>query len=77
MADKIDPAALDADGLIAAVREIERTRDESLALSGRVLAELHDRCGLSWPAVERATGVPRSTAHRRAEPFLRAPEDES
>lgn len=65
-----DPRSLDIDGLIQAAREIETARDESLALSGRVLAELHDRCGLSWPQIERETGIPRSTAHRRAEPYL-------
>ncbi len=76
-AEQVDPASLDADGLVAAAKEIERAREQSLAMSGRVLAELHDRCGMSWPQVERATGIPRSTAHRRAEPFLRQSEDEA
>ena len=51
-AEQVDPASLDADGLVAAAKEIERAREQSLAMSGRVLAELHDRCGMSWPQVE-------------------------
>lgn len=39
---------------------------------GRLLAELHDEHGLSWSEIEQETGVPHSTAHRTAEPYLTA-----
>lgn len=71
-----DLTALSQDELIAAARRVEATRDETLQWSGRVLATLHDRHRLSWPAIARLTGIPQSTAHRRAQPYLTAGPDE-
>jgi DNA-directed RNA polymerase specialized sigma24 family protein len=62
--------------LIAAVRRVESDRAESLQLSGRLLAALHDVHGLSWPAIARLTGISQSTAHRRAQPYLTVGEPE-
>ena len=58
--------------LIAAIRKVESDRDESLRLSGRLLAALHDLHGLSWPQIAKLTGISQSTAHRRAQPYLTA-----
>lgn len=67
-----DPGGMSQAELISAVRRVESDRVESLRLSGRLLAALHDQHGLSWPAIARLTGISQSTAHRRAGPFLRA-----
>jgi DNA-directed RNA polymerase specialized sigma24 family protein len=56
--------------LVAAIQKVETDRDESLKLSGRLLAALHDLHGLSWPQIAKLTGIPQSTAHRRAQPYL-------
>ena len=71
-----DLSALSQDELVAATRRVEATRDETLQWSGRLLAALHDRHELSWPAIARLTGIPQSTAHRRAQPYLTAGPDE-
>lgn len=66
-----DPAILTRDQLVQATKDIQRARsNEGLTMLGRLLAELHDRVGLSWYQIESETGVPRSSAHRIAEPFL-------
>jgi hypothetical protein len=62
--------------LVAAVRKVESDREESLRLSGRLLATLHDVHGLSWPLIARLTGISQSTAHRRAQPYLSADDPE-
>ncbi|MFD1533343.1 hypothetical protein [Pseudonocardia aurantiaca] len=62
--------------LIAAIRKVEGERDESLRLSGRLLAALHDVHGLSWPQITRLTGISQTTAHRRAQPYLSADDPE-
>ena len=67
-----DPGDMTQAELISAVRRVESDRDDSLRLSGRLLAALHDQHSESWPAISRLTGIPQSTAHRRAGPFLRA-----
>ena len=71
-----DLSALSQEELIAATRRVESTRDETLQWSGRLLAALHDVHQLSWPAIARLTGIPQSTAHRRAQPYLTAGSDE-
>jgi hypothetical protein len=71
-----DLSALSQDELIATARRVEATRDDTLQWSGRLLAALHDVHGLSWPAIARLTGIPQSTAHRRAQPYLTAGGDE-
>jgi hypothetical protein len=67
-----DLSVLSQDDLIMAARRVESMRDETLRWSGRLLAALHDLHGLSWPAIARLTGIPQSTAHRRAGPYLNA-----
>lgn len=62
--------------LIAAIRKVETERDESLRVSGRLLAALHDLHGLSWPQIAKLTGISQSTAHRRAQPYLTTEEPE-
>jgi IclR-like helix-turn-helix domain-containing protein len=71
-----DLSALSQDELVAATRRVEATRDDTLQWSGRLLAALHDTHQLSWPAIARLTGIPQSTAHRRAQPYLTAGPDE-
>jgi len=71
-----DRSELSQEELGAAARRVEATRDETLQWSGRLLAALHDRHRLSWPAIARLTGIPQSTAHRRAQPYLTAGPDE-
>lgn len=71
-----DLSALSQDELISAARRVEGIRDETLGWSGRLLAALHDVHGLSWPAIARLTGIPQSTAHRRAQHYLTAGPDE-
>lgn len=66
----MDLDALDRDALVSLARDAEAQRREALDLTGRALAVLHDRHGLSWPVIEQLTGIPRSTAHRRARDFL-------
>jgi hypothetical protein len=63
-------------GQRAAARRVEATRDDTLHWSGRLLAALHDTHHLSWPAIARLTGIPQSTAHRRAQPYLTPAPDE-
>jgi hypothetical protein len=71
-----DISAMSQDELVAAARRVEATRDDTLHWSGRLLAALHDTHHLSWPAIARLTGIPQSTAHRRAQPYLTAAPDE-
>ena len=71
-----DLSALSQDELVAAARRVEATRDDTLQWSGRLLAALHDTHQLSWPAIARLTGIPQSTAHRRAQPYLTAGPEE-
>ncbi|MGH3586286.1 MAG: helix-turn-helix domain-containing protein [Pseudonocardia sp.] len=71
-----DLSALSQAELVAAAQRVEATRDETLKWSGRLLAALHDTHQLSWPAIARMTGIPQSTAHRRAQSYLTAGPDE-
>jgi DNA-directed RNA polymerase specialized sigma24 family protein len=65
------------DELVAAVRRVESDRQESIRLSGQMLAALHDTHGLSWPAIAKLTGITQSTAHRRAQRYLVDPGTET
>ena len=60
----VDPAAL-AQG----VKDAELTGDQAPEWSGRLLAAL-SRQGLSWSEIATMTGVPQTTAYRRAMPFM-------
>ncbi|MGI5128923.1 hypothetical protein ACQEVB_19115 [Pseudonocardia sp. CA-107938] len=72
----MDLEAMQADDLVRLARDAETSRREALDLTGRALAVLHDRHGLSWPTIERLTGIPSSTAHRRARDHLRVEADD-
>ena len=56
--------------LIAAIQQSEEARRTGRERSGRLLAELHRRGRLSWPAIARSTGLRQTTAYELAEPFL-------
>ncbi|MGH4007842.1 MAG: hypothetical protein ACRDTH_06725 [Pseudonocardiaceae bacterium] len=53
--------------LVAAAREAMARRVRNSEHGGAVLAALRD-LGLSWRDIEAATGIPRTTAQRWAEP---------
>jgi hypothetical protein len=73
----VDPDDLSREELVAEVRRVESERAESLNLSGRLLAALHDQHGLSWPVIARLTGITQTTAHRRAQEYLIDPGTET
>lgn len=56
--------------LIKGVREAEMIYDEAPQWSGRLIAELKRRLELSWPELEKLTGVSKGTLIRRAQPYL-------
>lgn len=62
---KEDPATL-----VAGVREAELVFDKAQEWSGRLIAELRRRGDLSWPVLEKLTGVPKGTLIRRAQSYL-------
>ncbi|MFC4946948.1 hypothetical protein [Pseudonocardia sp. GCM10023141] len=65
-----DISALSEDQLIAAVRRSEEIRKTGRERTGRLLAELHRRGQLSWPAISRATGIRQTTAYELAVQFM-------
>ena len=67
----MDLAGLSVDELVLAVQRSEQLRRAGRENSGRLLAELHSREGLSWPAIARLTEVRQTTAYDLARPFLR------
>lgn len=68
-----DLTTVDQETLIAGVRDAEMAFDKAQAWSGELVAELKRRGDLSWPALEKLTGVPRPTLIRRARPWLPSP----
>jgi hypothetical protein len=62
--------------LLAAIQHSEDLRKAGRARTGRLLAELHRRGQLSWPAIARATGIRQTTAYELALPFLGPDPDE-
>ena len=56
----IEQAPLEADDLVTAIRASMRRRVENSRHGGLVISALH-RNGMSWRAMERATGIPQST----------------
>lgn len=64
-----DLSKVSEDDLIQGIREAELLSEAAPQWSGRLLALLYRRTQ-SWPEVGRITGVPRTTAYRRAEPWL-------
>ncbi len=65
-----DFTGLTDDELVDAVQLSEEIRRAGRQRSGRLLAELHRRGRLSWPAIARRTGVRQTTAYDLAQPFL-------
>jgi hypothetical protein len=61
---------LSDDQLVAAIQRSEQLRKEGRARTGRLLAELHRRGQLSWPAISRLTGIRQTTAYELAQPYL-------
>ncbi|MCA1693504.1 MAG: hypothetical protein LC749_01545 [Actinobacteria bacterium] len=53
--------------LIAGAKEAMDRRERNTAHGGAVIAALHE-AGMSWRDIETATGIPRTTAQRWAEP---------
>lgn len=62
-----DLRTVDTDELIAGVQDAERTGNEVLGWSSKLVRELRDR-GIPWSALVKATGVPQTTLWRRANP---------
>lgn len=67
-------AALSDDELVAAIARSEEVRRLGRERSGRLLAELHSRRQLSWPAISRLTGIRQTTAYELAQPYI-VPDD--
>lgn len=65
-----DLSKVDHAELIAGIKRAELVAAAAPLWSGRLLAVLYRYSGASWPEVERMTGIPSSTAWRRAEPFM-------
>ncbi len=57
--------------LIAGAREAMARRERNTEHGGTVIAALRET-GASWRDIEQATGIPRTTAQRWAEPPERA-----
>lgn len=73
-----DLGQLTDDELVAAIHRSEELRRAGRERTGRMLAELHRRGRLSWPAIARLTGIRQTTAYELAQPFVVADEhDES
>jgi hypothetical protein len=60
--------------LIAGAKEAMERRKRNTEHGGAVIAALRE-AGMSWRDIEAATGIPRTTAQRWAEPPERATED--
>lgn len=69
------PDDLTDDELIRAVRLADEDRDAARERVGRLLATLYLRRRLSWPKLGELTGIPYSTAHGLARPYIRRPDD--
>lgn len=65
-----DLRELSDDELIAAIQRSEEARRAGRERTGRLLAELHRRGRLSWPAISRLTGLRQTTAYELAQPFV-------
>lgn len=58
------------ESLIEGVLSAELAFDKAQEWSGRLVAALKQHHGLSWPVLEKLTGVPKGTLIRRAQPYL-------
>lgn len=64
------PAVLTEEQLVVAIQQSEEVRRAGRERTGRLLAELHRRGQLSWPAIARRTGIRQTTAYELAQPYL-------
>lgn len=64
-----DLSKVSRDELTEAIRQAELVYAAAPAWSGRLIAILH-RQGTSWSEIVKLTGLPQTTAWRRAEPYL-------
>ena len=69
-----DVLRLTDDELVLAIQRSEEIRRAGRERTGRLIAELHRRGRLSWPAIARLTGIRQTTAYELAQPFA-APDD--
>ena len=65
-------AGLTDDELVTAIQQSEELRRVGRERTGRLLAELHRRGVLSWPAISRLTGIRQTTAYELAQPYMPA-----
>jgi hypothetical protein len=65
-----DLSAAGRETLIRGVQNAELVFDEAQHWSGRLVAALRQHHDLSWPVLEKLTGVPKATLIRRAQPYL-------
>jgi len=63
-------SAMTDDELIEAAKASAEVAQRSREITGRLLAALYERDELSWPQIGRLTGLPTSTAHLWAQPYL-------
>ena len=68
--DPFELGSLSDDQLVEAIRQSEAQRKAGRERTGRMLAELHRRKRLSWPAIARLTGIRQTTAYEMAAPHL-------
>jgi hypothetical protein len=61
-----DLSKADLDELYEGIKASELVFDQAQVWTGRLVAELRRRPGVSWRQVEEATGVPKATLDRRA-----------
>lgn len=64
-----DLSKVDPQEIAQGVRDAELAGDQAPEWSGRLIAALH-RQGFSWSQIAERTGVPQTTVHRRAQPYL-------
>lgn len=63
-------STLTDDELVAAAKASAEVTQRGREVTGRLLAALYERDRLSWPRIAELTGLPTSTAHLWAQPFL-------
>jgi hypothetical protein len=67
-----DLKTVETDELLAGVRDAEKTGNEVLGWSARLVQELRAR-EIPWSHLVRETGVPQTTLWRRANPEKKSP----
>jgi transcriptional regulator of acetoin/glycerol metabolism len=64
-----DLSKVDPESLAQGVKDAETAGKEGPDWSGRLIAAMH-RQGRSWSQIAAMTGLPQTTAYRRAEKFM-------